>query len=229
MKFRETMSALKAAGTAQTRKTYGRHGVGGKMFGVSYADLGKLEKRIGRDQELAEKLWATGNHDARVLATKIGDGETIKSSTLDSWVRELDNYVLADAFGGLVARSRFAESKRRLWTRARDEFAGQVGWNLVASEALRASDVPDKVFESYLETIEARIAKAKNRVRYSMNNALIAIGMRNPKLEKKAIAAARRIGPVEVDHGETGCKTPEAVSYIRRVKERRRQRESKKR
>jgi len=54
-------------------------------------------------------------------------------------------------------------------------------------------------------------------VRYSMNNALINIGVRNPKLEKIAIAAAARIGTVEVDHGETGCKTPEAVAYIKKT------------
>ena len=75
MNLTETMRALEAAGTAQNRKIYARHGVGGEMFGVSYADLGKLERKIRVDQELAEELWATGNHDARVLATKIADPE----------------------------------------------------------------------------------------------------------------------------------------------------------
>ena len=50
-----------------------------------------------------------------------------------------------------------------------------------------------------------------------MNNALISIGVRNPKLQKSATAAAVRIGTVEVDHGETSCKTPEAVSYIKKT------------
>ena len=47
-----------------------------------------------------------------------------------------------------------------------------------------------------------------------MNLALIAIGIYKPTLRKQAIAAARRIGKVEVDHGETSCKTPDAESYI---------------
>ncbi len=50
-----------------------------------------------------------------------------------------------------------------------------------------------------------------------MNNALISIGIRNPMLQKKATAAAKRIGLVDVDHGKTGCKTPEAVSYIKKA------------
>ena len=37
---------------------------------------------------------------------------------------------------------------------------------------------------------------------------------RHDKLSKKAIAAAKKIGKVEVDHGDTGCKTPDAESYI---------------
>ena len=37
----------------------------------------------------------------------------------------------------------------------------------------------------------------------------------------RSLAAARRIGKVEVDHGDTGCKTPDAVDYIRKMAERR--------
>jgi len=59
-------------------------------------------------------------------------------------------------------------------------------------------------------------------VRNAMNNALIAIGIRNPHLEKKAIAAAQKIGKVEVDHGETGCKTPDAIPYIQKSLDRKR-------
>ena len=50
-----------------------------------------------------------------------------------------------------------------------------------------------------------------------MNSALISIGVRNSKLERKALAAAKRIGKVEVDHGETSCKTPDATAYIKKT------------
>lgn len=60
---------------------------------------------------------------------------------------------------------------------------------------------------NYLGTIEKEIHSRKNRVRHAMNGALISIGFRRPSLTKQALAAAKRIGKVEVDHGETGCKT----------------------
>ena len=67
---------------------------------------------------------------------------------------------------------------------------------------------------------EREIHTRKNRVRYSTNNALIAIGARSSRLEKKALAIAKKIGRVEVDHGETGCKTPDAASYIPKARAR---------
>ena len=94
---------------------------------------------------------------------------------------------------------------------------GCAGWHTLASLARQENGFDDAYLEKYVEKIEARIHGSENWVRYAMNNALISIGVRNPKLEKIAVAAAVRIGTVEVDHGETGCKTPEAASYIKKT------------
>ena len=75
-----------------------------------------------------------------------------------------------------------------------------------------------------LSAIEKRIHQSKNRTKDAMNNALIPIGLRNSELEKKALEVARRIGKVEVDHGETGCKTPDAVPYIMKARKRKNKR-----
>jgi len=44
MKITQVMRELKAMGTAQNRKIYGRHGVETEMYGVSFANLGQLRK-----------------------------------------------------------------------------------------------------------------------------------------------------------------------------------------
>lgn len=221
METREVLAELKALGTAQNRKVYPRHGVKPPLYGVSYADLGKLKKKVKVDHGLAAELWASGIHDARVLATMVADPAQATAKQLSAWIRDCDNYVVTDAVSGLAARSPAARKLMERWTAARGEWVGAAGWNIVAQLAMRDDGLTDAELESLLATIEARIHGSANRVRYSMNNALIAIGIRNPGLEKKAIAAAERIGKVEVDHGETGCKTPDAVPYIRRAVERR--------
>lgn len=222
MKYNEVMRELKSMGTAQNRKIYGRHGVGGEMFGVSYANLGKLKKKIKVDHELAVALWASGNHDSRVLATMVADPEELTSKDLDTWVKDLDNYVLTDAFSGLAGKSPAGRKKAGRWLKSRSEWIKSAGWNLVGGMALHAEEVDDAVLEGYLKTIESGIHSAPNRVRHSMNMALISIGMRSAAFEKKAVAAAGRIGKVEVDHGETSCKTPDAAAYIKKARARRR-------
>ncbi len=220
MTFTQVIRQLRSSGNAQTRKVYGRHGVSRAMFGVSYADLGRLEKAIQVDHALAVELWESGNHDACVLATMIADPGQMTSRQLDSWARQLDSYVIADAFSRLVARSGVARRKFEQWRDRGSEFVGQVAWTLLSTLALRPGDLPDEYFEEQLVTIEREVHGRKNRVRYSMNQALIAIGMRNAALERKVIAAVKRIGRVKVDHGETGCKTPDPIPYIKRAKAR---------
>jgi len=103
------------------------------------------------------------------------------------------------------------------WTVSKDEMIACMGWHTLASIARQDNGLPDAYFAKNLDAIESKIHTGKNWVKYAMNNALISIGGRNPALEKKAIAAAKRIGGVEVDHGETGCKTPDAAAYIKKT------------
>ena len=224
----EVHARLEAMGTAQNRKVYGRHGVSGEMYGVSFADLGKLKRKIKTDQTLAEELWASGNHDARVLATMIADPAALESRQLDAWARDLDSYVLTDAFVKMAAQSPHARKKSETWQRSSSEWIGQAGWGLLSYLAGTDESLPDEYFEERLEVIEKEIHRRKNRVRHSMNGALISIGGRNHRLREKAVAAADRIGKVEVDHGETGCKTPEAVGYIEKIWVRKKERARKK-
>jgi len=214
MNYRDTLSKLKSMGTAQNRKVYGRHGVGGKMYGVSFGNLSKLKKAIKTNHEMAVKLWTTGNHDARVLATMIADPRMVDSKLLEEWAKGLDNYVLTDAFSSMAAKSPHAQRKANKWHKAKKEYVSAAGYNILSSLALKDGELPEAYFEDHLDRIEKHIHKSHNRTRYSMNNALICIGVRTKKLEKKAIASAKRIGKVYVDHGETNCSTPDAVEYI---------------
>ena len=216
------LAELEELGTAQNRKIYARHGVGEPMFGVSFAHLRKLGKKLRYDHDLARALWASGNHDARVLALSVADPARTDPGEIETWAGEVGNYVLIDEFAAFVAATPHFGACADDWTDRDGEWVASAGWSLVAQQALRDDELPDEplpdeYFDERLRTIEARIGSAANRVRHCMNGALIAIGGRNEALRESAIAAARRIGPVVVDHGETSCKTPEAVPYINRI------------
>jgi 3-methyladenine DNA glycosylase AlkD len=196
----EVMKELKANGTAQNRKVYRRHGIQGEMFGVSYAALGKLKKKIKVDQPLAEQLWATGNQDARALATLIADPGRMKVATLNAWVKDADNRGLAAAVSNVAAEAPSGKARMEKWVASKTEMVACAGWHTLASISRQDNDLPDAYFVKYIDAIESTVHTSKNWVKYSMNNALINIGVRNAALEKKAVAAAKRIGTIDVDH-----------------------------
>jgi 3-methyladenine DNA glycosylase AlkD len=219
MDVHEAMAQLETLGTEQNRKIYQRHGARPPLFGVSYANFGKLKKQIKTDHELALALWDTGNHDARILATMIADPTRATPAGLDAWLAGADNSTVVAALTRNVA-GRLKPPPWELverWTASNEEWTGAAGWDLLTVLAMTDTAHDDAYYEARLAEIERRIGGSANRVRYEMNNAVIAIGGRNPALAAAATAAAGRIGRVEVDHGETGCKTPEAAAYIERI------------
>ena len=115
----------------------------------------------------------------------------------------------------------------RSWIQVDGEWVERAGLMVLAGLALHDRDLPDSFFEPYFSLIESQIHGAKNRVRDAMNSALIAIGSRSDELEKEALEVAERVGRIEVDHGETGCKTSLATDYIPKSRERVRKKEAK--
>ncbi|MHC4670680.1 MAG: DNA alkylation repair protein, partial [Planctomycetota bacterium] len=97
------------------------------------------------------------------------------------------------------------------------EWKSAAGWNVVGYLALPDTEATDAWLGARLTEIGKTIASAPNRSRHAMNGALISIGGYRPALRDRALEVARAIGKVEVDHGQTGCKTPEAVPYIQKM------------
>jgi 3-methyladenine DNA glycosylase AlkD len=211
---------LRALGSEQYSKIYRNHGVQGEIFGVSYAHMKDIVKKIKINHELALDLWATGNHDARILATMIADPKQATDALLDAWARDLSSYVITDAFSSYASKTPLARAKIEQWIESDVEFVGQAGWSLLAQLARDDSTLPDGYFEPFLERITRDLHSSQNRVRHSMNGAVIAIGLRNATLEAKATATAQQIGKVVVDHGKTDCKTPDAIAYMEKTKAR---------
>ncbi len=128
MNIKQALEELESLGTAQTRKTYGRHGVDGPMFGVEYGDLHKVVKEIKVDHDLAVGLWASGNHDARVLATMIADPDQMTTKLLTSWIKEVDNHVICYGLADVIAKSAAGRKQMWKWMQSKVEWSSATGW-----------------------------------------------------------------------------------------------------
>ena len=215
MGLRQTLAELRKLGTAQNVKIYRRHGAPGAVFGVSFGNLNKLARQVGTDGRLADALWQTGNFDAMNLAALIADPEALTSRDLDHWVRAADCYPVADTFvSRLVIRTPHAAAKARVWSGRRAEFTRRCGFHL-ARRLAEAGEQDDAFFLPLLVRIERETRGSPNRARESMNTALIAIGQRGGRLRREARRIAKALGPITIEHGETSCKTPDAVAALR--------------
>jgi len=211
------MAILEELGTEQTRKTWARHGAKGPMFGVLFGELFKLMKRIDVDHELARELWGTGNVDARNLAMKIADPLAMTSDELDRWAIENPLRMCSLYITTLAAEGPHAHNKLREWLSSSNERLRAAGWTLLG----RLSDLDESFPEDQLlrgiEEIEKSIHSALNEVKNDMNRALITIGGRSSAMRKSVLAAAKRIGEVTVDNGDTACKTPDVAQTVEKM------------
>lgn len=214
----ELLKELEALGKPATAKIYAKHGVKEPTVGLPYGQLDKLVKRLGVQHELVDGLWASGIHDGRMLAMKIADPERVTFKQLKGWLRNASNYVITDAIAGLASRSSQARELGLRFIASDDEWESAAGWNVLTDLTL-AGKLDQPTAAPLLERIQQQLHAAKNRTRYSMNNTLIAIGASFESLRARAIEVAEALGDVQVDHGQTGCKTPSAADYIRKVVE----------
>lgn len=219
----DVLATLRKLGKPQTAAIYKRYGLGDNVFGVLTSEIGKLQKKIKTDHALAMQLWKTGNAEARALALQVADPVKITRIDADRLLKDGPVRFVGWYLSGLVSRSPVAEKTMRAWMKSSDEDSREMGYAVLA---MRLKDDPGSVSdadaEKVLKTIEKEIHRSPNWARYAMNNALISIGTCKTALRKKAIEAAKRIGKVDVDHGETYCKTPDAASYIEKAAKRKR-------
>jgi 3-methyladenine DNA glycosylase AlkD len=207
---------LQKLGKPKNVQIYSRHGVSSPCYGVAHGDLKPLAKRIGRDQHLALELWRSGVHDARVLATMIAEPDRMTRAQIEGWLHDCGNYVLTDAVSGVAARMPDALEMALSWIVGEGEWITTAGWNVIGASAGK-DQLTAPMGNDLLQKIEQTIDDQPNRTRYAMNNALIGIGSYAEPFRARALAVAKAIGKVDVDHGDTGCKTPDAAAYIAKV------------
>ncbi len=220
MNVNEVMSALKKVGSAQSRKIYSRHGAPENMFGCKVADMKTIAKKIKGEQELAIELYDTGNADAMYLAGIVADGSQMKKADLNRWAREANWYMVSEySVAGVAAQHPDAVAIANKWIAAKKEHVAAAGWSTYANVVMTRddADLDKKEIKSHLKMIEGSIDKAKNRVRYTMNGFVIAVGGYVESLTSAAKATAKKIGKVEVEMGETSCKVPLATDYINKI------------
>lgn len=225
MTFDEVMKKLEEMGSEQTKKTFIRHGAKEPVFGVKVGGLKRLVKVVKKDPDLVLKLYNSGNSDAMYLAGLSVNPKTITKETLQDWAAKAYWYMLAEyTVAQVAAESEYALELAREWIQSKSETIATCGWSTYANYL---SITPDEKLDldeirSLLHQVKETIHNERNRVRYTMNGFVIAIGSYVSPLNKEALEVGEQIGKVHVDVGDTACKVPLAKDYIEKVKAKKR-------
>jgi 3-methyladenine DNA glycosylase AlkD len=216
----EVMKELQKKGDAQTRKTLARHGAPAGTFGVKISDLKTIAKKIRGKQLLACELYQTGNSDAMYLAGIVADGSQMSKKQLESWAKSATWHMLSEyTVPGVASQSSHARDLAMKWIGSKKESIASSGWctyaGIIATKPDEELDLPE--IEGLLNEIVKQIHSAPNHVRSTMNGFVIAVGAYVKPLLKQAKQAAKAIGAVSVDVGDTACKVPLASAYIEKI------------
>jgi 3-methyladenine DNA glycosylase AlkD len=195
MTYQHILRTLKSHYKPENIEGMARFGIVAKeAYGVPAPALRKLAREIGRDHALAQRLWASGIHDARVLAALIDDPAQVTEEQMESWVGDFDNWGVCDACCGvLFDRTEFAYRRAVEWSRRDEEFVKRAGFALMACLAVHDKEAGDRQFERFLPIIEREATDERNFVKKAVNWALRQIGKRNMRLNRKALETAERI------------------------------------
>jgi 3-methyladenine DNA glycosylase AlkD len=165
-----------------------------RALGVPIPLLRALAKRAGKDHRLAGELWACGIHEARILATMVEDPARITGSQMDRWARGFDSWDVCDqACQNLFRHTPLAVAKAVQWAGDSREFVRRAGFALMAGLAAQRNQMEDAQFDAFLQLAASAADDDRNMVKKAVNWALRQIGKRNPRLLRKATAAAERI------------------------------------
>jgi len=195
MSAEDVISWLRRRGSRRNVEGMARYGIRtAKAFGVSMATLRPLVKRLGKDHALAQELWASGWHDARILAALIDDPAQVTRRQMDAWARAFENWAVCDtACIHLFDRTPHAWAKVRQWSRARGEFVKRAAFSTAAGLAVHDRAATDGAFLALLPLIDAGASDERPMVSKAVSWALRQIGKRNRALNRAAVDVAARL------------------------------------
>ncbi|WP_426226646.1 DNA alkylation repair protein [Pseudarthrobacter sp. DSP2-3-2b1] len=185
----------------------------GDDHGVNLSKLRAVAKRLKTQQDLALALWATDNTAARLLALLVCRPKAFERGQLNTMLREsrapkvhdwLVNYV--------VKNSPHAEELRVSWTVDPDPVVASAGWALTSERVAKKPEGLD--LPALLNTIEAEMKDAPDRLQWAMNHTLAFIGIEHAGYRARALDIGERLEVLKDYPTPPNCTSPFAPSWI---------------
>lgn len=192
------------------REVNERHG---DDHGVNLTKLRAVAKRLKTQHDLARELWASGDGAARLLALLICRPKAFERDELDAMLREARTPKVHDWLVNYVVKKHPAAEELRLtWTDDPDPVIASAGWALTVERVAKRPEGLD--LAGLLDTVEAEMKDAPERLQWAMNHCLAQIGIDHPGHRARAVAIGERLEVLKDYPTSPGCTSPYAPVWI---------------
>ncbi|WP_407561181.1 DNA alkylation repair protein [Streptomyces sp. 184] len=213
----DILAELDTLADPKTRAVNEKHG---DDHGVNLGRLRALAKRLKTQQPLAGELWRTGDSAARLLALLVCRPRAYERDELDAMLREARTPKVHDwLVNYVVKKSPHVEELRVAWTADADPVVASAGWALTADRVVKKPEGLD--LAGLLDTVEAKMADAPDRLQWAMNTCLAHIGIEHPEHRARALAIGERLQVLKDYPTPPGCTSPFAPVWIAEMVRRR--------
>ena len=199
MSYEQIMRGLKSKANRKNVEGMKRFGINTDgTLGVSVVELRRMAKEIGKDHEIAGRLWSSGIHEARILASMVDIPASVTKAQMDRWVRDFDSWDVCDqCCSNLFGETKYAYKKAAEWAKDKREFVRRAGYAMIAALTVHDKNADDRKFVYFFPLIRSGSTDERNFVKKAVNWSLRQIGKRNRKLNGMAIAVAEEISGMD--------------------------------
>ena len=198
MDFEKIISKFEELQDDKVKKSTQRFGVSyNYIYGISIPNIRKLAKEIGKNHELALKLWSHPYHESHLLATMIEESDKVTSNQLDEWVNSFYSWDIVDqAVINLFINIPEAKEKIFIWCESDKEFVKRTAFSLIAAIAIHDKKAKPEDFDKYFPLIKKAAFDSRNFVKKAVNWALRQIGKRDAECNENALYVAYEIAAI---------------------------------
>lgn len=199
----EILARLRTLESAENRAGMARFGIRvDNALGISVTTLRRIGREVlrpirrdaGTRHALAAELWASGLHEARILAALVDDPTLVTRAQMERWAAEFDSWDLCDQVcANLFDKTDLAWAVAAEWAGRDEEFVKRAAFSLMAALAWHRAEADDECFLGYLPLIEREATDERNFVKKAVNWALRQIGKRNEVLNVASVRVADRL------------------------------------
>jgi 3-methyladenine DNA glycosylase AlkD len=170
----------------------------GKALGIPVPELRKLARQP-KNHALAAGLWATGVHEARLLAGMLDDPKLVTPAQMDAWTADFDTWDVCDlTCSNLFGYTPYAAAKALEWSDRPEEYVCRAGFVMMAVIAVHDKKAADASFEPFFTQMLNHAGDSRNFVKKAVNWALRQVGKRNDILRQRAKEVAEQMRQSDV-------------------------------